>query len=130
LVRCKSVSILVLVIITINPLISIQSISDFQEEKPIIHSNIGCDVPTQEIQILNTFPIDLDILGCYDNLSLRNEILNLMGNGSTDFFIRPWGSHFTYIHIEGSDKWAHLVNRIVQVRAPCDGELNFERTHQ
>ncbi|MHA1232618.1 MAG: hypothetical protein ACTSPQ_18455 [Candidatus Helarchaeota archaeon] len=75
--------------------------------------------------IINTFPVDLDLLFWADNLSMRNYKLNLIGNDSSSFWmLSPWGAHFISSHIEGVDHWyCFTPERPLAVRIPHDGTL-------
>ncbi|MFX0063817.1 MAG: hypothetical protein ACFFC7_16725 [Candidatus Hermodarchaeota archaeon] len=73
---------------------------------------------------LTTFPIDLDVLFWADNLTVRNERLNEIGNGSTEWMLSPWGVHFVGGHGEGLDHLYTSPSRVVEVRAPADGSLD------
>ncbi|MHA1269898.1 MAG: hypothetical protein ACTSPY_08960 [Candidatus Helarchaeota archaeon] len=75
--------------------------------------------------ILNTFPVDLDLLFWNDNLTMQNYKLNLIGNDSSNFWmLSPWGGHFISSHIEGLDHWyCFTLERPLAVRVPHDGTL-------
>jgi len=74
--------------------------------------------------ILNTFPVDLDKLFWFDNKTMQNYKLNLIGNGSYVWMLTPWGGHFVSLHIEGVDHWyCFTPYRPLEVRAPHSGYL-------
>lgn len=75
---------------------------------------------------LTTFPVDLDLLFWSDNLTIRNQHLNALGNGSWGWILTPWGGHFISGHHEGADKWYLYANRYLEVRAPHDGQFQPE----
>ena len=66
--------------------------------------NDGSIPADYEIVTINTFPIDLDLLYYQDDPTLLEERLVNFEENPTRWIVRPWGSHFTCIHIEGSDK--------------------------
>lgn len=72
---------------------------------------------------LNTFPVDLDLLFWSDNLTVRNQKLNNLGNGSWGWILTPWGGHFISGHHEGADKWYLYAERYLEVYAPHDGQF-------
>jgi len=74
-----------------------------------------CD---EECVILNSSPIDFDLLFCQDNSTLLNEVLNGVGNHTWILPISPWGGFFTCSHIEGSDKWYLNSYRQLEIYSP------------
>ena len=84
----------------------------------------NCSNLVEDYVEISTFPVDLDLLFWSDNLSVREEKLNKLGNGTYGWIITPWGGHFISGHIEGADKWYLYSDRHLEVYAPHDG--NFE----
>jgi hypothetical protein len=80
----------------------------------------GCDT---DYVILNSSPIDFDLLYCQDNSTLLNEVLNGIGNKSGMLPISPWGGFFTGSHIEGSDKWYFDSHRQLEIFCPHEAQL-------
>lgn len=79
--------------------------------------------PYSNLVTLNTFPVDLDLLFWADNLTMRNQNLNALGNGTHGWMLTPWGGHFHSGHHEGADKWYLYGNRYLEVVAPHDGQF-------
>ncbi len=74
---------------------------------------------------LDTFPMDLDKLFWADNLTMRNYILNEIGNGSIIWMLTPWGAHFISSHLEGVDHWYLNTYRLTSFVAPHDGTVSI-----
>ncbi|MHA1211128.1 MAG: hypothetical protein ACTSSH_01590 [Candidatus Heimdallarchaeota archaeon] len=80
----------------------------------------GCD---SDCVILNSSPIDFDLLYSQDNSTLLNEILNEIGNKTGNLPISPWGGFFTGAHIEGSDKWYFNSYRQLEIFSPHEAKF-------
>ncbi|NHJ46563.1 MAG: hypothetical protein FK733_02130 [Asgard group archaeon] len=89
-------------------------------------SNCYVDDPIVE---LDTFPIDLDELFWADNLTMRNYVLNEIGNGSIIWMITPWGAHFISSHLEGVDHWYLNAYRLTSFVAPHDGTVSILKSN-
>ncbi|MHA1558082.1 MAG: hypothetical protein ACTSPM_14280 [Candidatus Heimdallarchaeota archaeon] len=79
--------------------------------------------------VLNTFLVDLDKLYMYDNLTMRNKLLNEIGNGSYGWPLTPYGAHFASQHIEGVDHVYFHPYRILPMFAPHDGVFDSFQSH-
>ncbi|MFW9921948.1 MAG: hypothetical protein ACFFDW_01520 [Candidatus Thorarchaeota archaeon] len=73
--------------------------------------------------IMNTFPVDIDLLFWQDDPNALAAKLNAIGNCSNGWIMSPWGGHFVSNHIEGADKWYLYCGRNLEVYAPADGDF-------
>ena len=87
------------------------------------HNNSSDNSEYSNLVTLNTFPVDLDLLFWSDNLTIRNQNLNALGNNSYGWMLTPWGGHFISGHHEGADKWYLYADRYLEVRASHDGQF-------
>ena len=73
--------------------------------------------------ILNTFPVDLDLLFWDDDLATQAYYLNMIGNSTNGWMVTPWGGHYVSAHLEGAAKFYLYAYRYIEVYAPADGPL-------
>ena len=85
---------------------------------------INHELTTNSLVVLDTFPVNLDLLFWEDDPSVLAASLNTIGNYSNGWIITPWGGHFVSNHIEGADKFYLYANRYLEVYAPADGSLD------
>ena len=72
---------------------------------------IGTYPTNPDYVLLETFPIDLDLLFWEDQPSEQAARLNNIGNGTWGWMLTPWGGHFISSHFEGADKWYFYCDR-------------------
>jgi len=84
---------------------------------------INHELTTNSLVVLDTFPVDLDLLFWEDDLSIRAQYLNMIGNSSFGWMVTPWGGHYVSNHIEGADKFYLYAYRHIEVYAPADGSF-------
>ncbi|MCE7746389.1 MAG: hypothetical protein GPJ52_14770 [Candidatus Heimdallarchaeota archaeon] len=113
--KIKSTIFFVLLIIT-----SQIAVSEFVNGsiEPINH-----ELTTNSLVVLDTFPVDLDLLFWEDDLAIRAHYLNMIGNSSFGWMVTPWGGHYVSNHIEGADKFYLYAYRHIEVYAPADGSF-------
>jgi hypothetical protein len=75
------------------------------------------------IPVIETFPVDLNLLFWSDNITIRNQTLDSLASGGFGWILTPWGGHFISGHVEGADKWYLYAARRIEVRTPLAGTL-------
>ncbi|NHJ85464.1 MAG: hypothetical protein FK734_08365 [Asgard group archaeon] len=88
-----------------------------------IYSNTPIIASESTLAVMNTFPVDMDLLFWADNPSVQADRLNTIGNYSNGWIVSPWGAHFVSNHIEGADKWYLYCGRHLDVYAPTEGDF-------
>ncbi|NHJ38798.1 MAG: hypothetical protein FK731_02115, partial [Asgard group archaeon] len=111
------------ILIIISNTIQFKTVENYKfNVESITCPNCIVDDPIVE---LDTFPMDLDKLFWADNLTMRNYILNEIGNGSIIWMLTPWGAHFISSHLEGVDHWYLNTYRLTSFVAPHDGTVSI-----
>jgi len=93
-------------------------------ESPLYEDINAEMIQTSDAPVINTFPVDIDLLFWNDSISKQTEYLNNIGNGTNKpWMMTPWGTYFMSGHAEGAPKWYLYARRHLEVFAPYSGSI-------
>jgi hypothetical protein len=93
-------------------------------KNPLSEENNAEINQASDVPVINTFPVDIDLLFWNDSISKQNEYLDNIGNGTNEpWMMTPWGTYFMSGHAEGAPKWYLYARRHLEVFAPQSGTI-------
>lgn len=110
-----------LIVFSLNPFLSLLGNSS----KDLLHEDTSLEkLHSSDAPIINTFPVNMSLLFWEDDLSSRNNSLDVIENGEGDgWMMTPWGTFFMSGHAEGAPKWYLYTRRHLEVLTPHSGVL-------